>query len=85
MKNWKERLSGPEEVLRPRTLVEVYGADRLLVEQHHGIIRYGEDRIDICATFGTLVVEGEALRLCCMSAHQLVIRGQLRTLRLEVG
>ncbi len=85
MKNWKERLSGPEEVLKPRTLVEVYGMDRLLVEHHRGISSYGSERIVICATFGTMTVEGTGLRLCCMSRSQLVIRGQLRGFWMEAG
>lgn len=86
MKNWKERLSGPEDVnLRPRTLAEVYGRDRLLVEQHRGIVSYGTNCIRIAATFGELVVEGAELRLCCMSRSQLVIRGRLLSLRMEGG
>lgn len=86
MKNWKERLSGPEEInLKPRTLAEVYGRDRLLVEQHRGIVSYGTECIRIAATFGELVVEGTQLRLCCMSRSQLVIRGRILCLRLEGG
>ena len=86
MKNWKERLSGPEETgLKPRTLAEIYGRDRLLVEHHRGILGYGTECIRIAATFGVLVVEGAELRLCCMSRSQLVIRGRLLCLRMEGG
>lgn len=86
MKNWKERFSAAEpEGLRPRTLAEVYGRDRLLVEQHRGIVSYGTECIRIAATYGLLVVEGSQLRLCCMSRSQLVIRGKLDNLRMEVG
>ena len=83
MKNWKERLAGPEQALTPRTLAEVYGTDRVLVEQHRGIRGYSTEQIRIGATFGLLVVEGEDLRLCCMSRSQLVIRGTIRQLRME--
>ena len=86
MKNWKERLSGPEDAnFKPRTLAEVYGRDRLLVEHHRGILSYGTECIRIAATFGELVVEGTDLRLCCMSRSQLVIRGRLASLRMEGG
>lgn len=86
MKNWKERLTAARTPpLRPRTLAELYGADRLLVEQHHGIVTYGAECIRIAATYGLLVVEGENLQLCCMSRSQLVIRGTLRAVRLEGG
>lgn len=84
MKNWKERLLESEgNYLMPRTLAEVYGLDRLLVEHHSGILSYGTERICIAATFGTLVVEGQDLRLCCMSRNQLVIRGKVQHLHME--
>ena len=86
MKNWKERLSGLQgNPLQPRTLAEVYGKDRVLVEQHQGIFAYGTECIRIGTTYGQLVVEGEGLRLCCMSRSQLVIRGSIRLLRMEEG
>ena len=84
MKNWNKRLLGSENTgWKPKTLIEVYGKEQLLVEHHSGIVGYGTQCIRIAATFGELVVEGTALRLCCMSRSQLVIRGGLTSLRLE--
>ena len=86
MKNWKERLrAGAGSPVTPRTLAEIYGTDRLLVEQHRGILSYGTEVIRIGATYGVLVVEGDALRLCCMSKSQLVVRGTILGLRMEAG
>ena len=82
MKNWKERLAEADK-LRPRTLVEIYGCDRILVEHHRGILGYGTQCIRIAATYGELVVEGEDLRLCCMSRSQLVIRGRIQSATME--
>ena len=53
------------------------------MEQHRGIQSYGTECIRIGATYGVLVVEGEGLRLCCMSRSQLVIRGSILGLRME--
>ena len=83
MKNWKERLAAPEQVLTPRTLAEVYGTERVLIEQHKGIVSYGSEVIRVGATYGFLVVEGQDLRLCCMSRAQLVIRGKILGIRME--
>ena len=84
MKNWKERLREPQgHGLTPRTLAEIYGKDRVLVEQHRGIVSYGTECIRIGATYGFLIVEGAELRLCCMSRQQLVIRGTILGLRME--
>lgn len=84
MKNWKDRLKGDQgNTLMPRTLAEIYGKDRVLVEQHRGIQSYSTECIRIGVTYGVLVVEGEGLRLCCMSRSQLVIRGSILGLRME--
>lgn len=85
MKNWKERLSADETGLKPRTLVELYGNERVLVEQHRGILGYGSECIRVGTSFGVLTVEGEELRLCCMSRSQLVIRGRIDGLRTGEG
>lgn len=86
MKDWKKRLGELEpEGLRPKTLAELYGTERLLVEQHRGIVGYSTECIRIGASWGTLVVEGEGMRLCCMSRSQVVIRGKLLGIRMEVG
>lgn len=55
------------------------------MEHHRGIVSYAAECIRIAATYGMLVVEGEGLRLCCMSRSQLVIRGRLRAVRMEGG
>lgn len=85
MKNWKERLSAEENGLRPRTLVELYGRERVLIEEHRGILDYGSECIRVGTSFGELIVEGHQLRLCCMSRSQLVIRGRIGCVRTEVG
>lgn len=84
MKDWKKRLEELEpEGIRARTLAELYGSERLLVEQHRGILGYSTECIRIGASCGQLVVEGQGLRLCCMSRSQLVIRGKISGIRLE--
>jgi len=83
LKDWKLKLQ--PDALRPKTLTELYGTERLLVEQHRGILAYGTECIRIAATFGQLVVEGSGLRLCCMSRSELVICGKLSAVRIEEG
>lgn len=79
MRDWKT------EGLRPKTLVELYGSERVLIEEHWGIRSYGDEEIRVGASFGALVIEGLELRLCCMSRSQLVIRGRIAGVRMEVG
>ena len=84
LRNWKNGIPAAQE-LKPRTLVELYGRERLLVEQHRGILGYGSDCIRIGTTFGVLEVTGEGMRLCCMSPSQIVIRGRIAAVRVEGG
>lgn len=85
MKQWKAPVSGGESGLKPKTLVEIYGNERVLVEQHRGILHYGEEEIRVGTGFGCLVIEGLELRLCCMSRSQLVIRGRISGIRMGEG
>ncbi len=79
MKIWKEL--PPKQ----RTLVELYGRERVLVEAHGGILSFSEDCIRVIATYGVLVIRGQKLWVCCMSREQLIIRGNIAQVELEVG
>lgn len=77
MRDWKT------EGLRPRTLVELYGNGRVLIEEHRGILAYGDEEIRVGTTYGMAVIEGLELRLCCMSRSQLVVCGRIGCVRME--
>ncbi len=66
-----------------RTLVELYGTERLLIEGHRGVRSFGPECICIGASFGAVVVRGRELGICCMSREQLVIRGHVEQVLLE--
>lgn len=85
MRDWKERIRDDAGGLRPRTLVELYGNERVLIEEHRGILSYGDEEIRVGTSFGAAVIQGSELRLCCMSRSQLVIRGRIACVRTEVG
>ena len=79
MRDWKK------EGLRPKTLIELYGNERVLIEEHRGILAYSNEEIRVGTSFGSALIEGMELRLCCMSRSQLVIRGRIGSVRTEVG
>ena len=85
MRDWKNENRTEALGLRPKTLVELYGNERVLIEEHRGILGYGEEEIRVGTSYGTAVIEGMELRLCCMSRSQLVIRGRIGSVRTEVG
>lgn len=65
-----------------RTLLELLGKQRLVVEHHRGIVCYGEEEIVIKASYGLVSVTGKAMRLCRMSQEQLCIRGEIQEIKL---
>ena len=81
----KQLLAGAVKEARPRTLVELLGAERLVIEHHMGLLGYGEEEITVRGTGGMLVISGEDLKLCCMSREQLCIRGRIHRLELVKG
>lgn len=80
---WKEEKHRPEAHLMPRTLVELVGKQRVLVEHHRGILGYGTEEILVGTGYGILRISGAELRLCCMSRQQLFISGRIDALTLE--
>ena len=85
MRDWKSGIRADAGGLRPKTLVELYGNERVLIEEHRGILSYGDEEIRVGTSFGVAVIQGLELRLCCMSRSQLVIRGRIGCVRTEVG
>lgn len=83
MKTWRQVAQGTRDAVSPRTLVELLGKNRVLVEHHKGILRYGTEEILVGASYGILRICGDNLRLCCMSREQLYISGEILSVHLE--
>lgn len=63
-------------------IAELAGDNRVLIENHEGVVEYGDQRIRIKVTFGLLCICGNALTLRSMSKHQLVVCGDIE--RIEI-
>lgn len=71
-----DRLELPPETAGAAKLTVTDG--RLaLVENHRGLLEYGEDQIRVGTGRGQLVLRGSGLTLGAMSARELLIRGEL--------
>ena len=75
----------PLEPLPGVPLVEIAGENRVLIENHKGVIQYGNERICIKVLYGQVVVEGVCLKLCRMSKEQLVVKGGIDAIRIFRG
>lgn len=78
------RLDLPADLVAGLPRLEVTGFSQLAIEQHSGIREYGEAQIVVGVKMGTVVVTGRGLRIKCMDHDQLVLTGEIETIRLEV-
>ncbi len=67
-----------QEGLPGQPLLELLGNNRVLIENHRGIMEYGSERIQVRVKFGSICVCGEKLQLCRMQGTLLVITGCIR-------
>lgn len=65
------------------SLIEIYGQNRILIENHRGIIAYEVRQIQIKVSFGCIVVCGQNLKLRNMSKEKLVITGKICCINLQ--
>lgn len=75
----------PDETLPRQPLLELCGDGRVLIENHYGVAKYGTEEIHVRVSFGTVCIYGSKLRLCRMLGNQLIITGQIDTVKLSRG
>lgn len=73
----------PVEALTRNPLIEVYGRNRVLIENHRGIIGYEDENIMVKTSDGYISVFGSDLKLAYMSKEKLVITGCIFTVALH--
>lgn len=72
----------PDEVFPGQTLVELVDDQRVLIENHRGVREYGQEKICIRVSFGTVQICGMGLQLRCMTRSRLVVSGCIRGITL---
>ena len=65
----------PGEALPGQPLVELVGQQRVLIENHRGVVLYGDTEICIRVSYGCIRICGRELRLMRMNRQQLIISG----------
>lgn len=63
------------EVLPAQTLVEIFGTQRVVIENHKGVVQYDNCQICVKKQKGFITVSGKRLNIARMSREQLVIVG----------
>ena len=76
-RNMTEALDLPKEVLLDLPLISMTGKEELTVENHKGILAYGDECIRIGTKAGTLKISGSVLHLKQLTADALVVGGEI--------
>lgn len=63
--------------IRMKSLIEIIGTQRILVENYLGLISYDSNQIVIRTHFENICVKGENLMLRFMHSERLVITGNI--------
>ena len=67
-----------QELTNKLPLVEVAGYNRVLIENHQGVIRYSSEEIQVKVCYGIIALTGCELNFAQMNREQLVITGKIR-------
>ena len=80
-----ERLELHDETIPGIPLLELYGNNRILIEHHRGVQKFGAEEIAVCMAYGMVCIRGQQLQLRSMSEGQLVISGEIEQLNVLKG
>ncbi len=75
----------PAETMPGQPLIEIAGEQRILIENHRGVVRYGEAEICLRVSYGYIRVNGCGLRLLRMTRQQVIICGRIDAVTLCRG
>lgn len=70
------------KIATKQPLVELTGHNRVLIENHLGVLAYSLQEIQVKVSYGTLCVAGCDLQILQLSREQLVISGKIDTIKL---
>ena len=78
---WKERLSKafefPADVILDIPRITIEGNNRLIIENHGGIIEYSMERIRIRIRHGESLIQGKRLIIATILKDQIEINGEI--------
>ena len=66
-----------------QTILEIAGDRRILIENHMGVITYGQEQIIVKVKYGSVSICGCSLEIAHMSKEQLVVLGNIQNILLQ--
>ena len=85
MQRISEHINHSMEPIPGVFLVELSGDERLLIENHKGIIHYSDEKVCIKVKLGVIIICGSRLELSEMTEDKIVIFGKIDSVTLSRG
>ena len=86
---WADRvlryLEFGDETLPLLPILELCGEHRVLIENHQGVLQYGQEQICIRVRYGCLEICGCDLKLRRMQGQSLLITGNIFEIKIKRG
>jgi sporulation protein YqfC len=67
----------PGEIISGISRIEITGGREIMIENHGGILEYGENEIQVNGGSVIIVIRGAELDIRSMTATEMAIRGQV--------
>jgi sporulation protein YqfC len=64
-------------------VLHVTGGERLLMENHKGLLEYGRNKIRIASAAGPVEIEGENLTIKSINKDEVLVTGSIRTVNMS--
>lgn len=78
-----ERLDLPSDISAGSAKLSVYGKSKVLIENHRGILHYGENEIELSAKGMTVRILGDELSISAMDKNDMLVTGRIISLELN--
>ncbi len=73
----------PKDVILDLSRLTIIGNKQLYLENHKGIIEYGEERIKIKTSNGVLIIKGKNFTIRNLYAEELYVEGEISSIEIE--
>lgn len=71
------------ELIPLRSLIEIYGTNRLLIEHHKGVCEYSDHLIIVRIPGGTVCIHGCEMEISFITDEKIIIQGKIGNLQLQ--
>lgn len=78
-----ERLDIPSDISVGTAKLSIFGKNRVLIENHKGILHYSENEIELSAKGMTVKLLGDGLSIDAMDKSDMLITGKILSVELS--